>query len=100
MILEGVRLRLLHFGPAHTGGDLMVYLPDQKIAFAGDLLPAPNRFPLIHREKHGASDGWIANVKALVCLHATTYVPGHGEPQHNRSLKSRSPMLRPGELKC
>jgi cyclase len=81
MTIDGVRLRLLHFGPAHTSGDLMVYLPDQKIAFAGDLLPAPNRFPLIHREKHGASDGWVANVKALTGLHATTYIPGHGEPQ-------------------
>jgi glyoxylase-like metal-dependent hydrolase (beta-lactamase superfamily II) len=81
LTVAGVRLRLLHFGPGHTSGDLMVYLPDQKIAFAGDMLPAPNRFPLIHREKHGASDGWVANVKGLSSLHATTYVPGHGDPQ-------------------
>jgi glyoxylase-like metal-dependent hydrolase (beta-lactamase superfamily II) len=81
LTIAGVRLRLLHFGPGHTSGDLMVYLPDQKIAFAGDMLPAPNRFPLIHREKHGASDGWVANVKGLSSLHATTYVSGHGDPQ-------------------
>jgi glyoxylase-like metal-dependent hydrolase (beta-lactamase superfamily II) len=81
LTIDGVRLRLLHFGPGHTGGDLIVYLPDQKIAFAGDLLPAPGRFPLIHGEKHGSSDGWVANVKGLAALHATTYIPGHGDPQ-------------------
>ena len=81
LTIDGVRLRLLHFGPGHTSGDLIVYLPDQKIAFSGDLLPAPGRFPLIHREKHGATDGWVANAKGLAALHATTYIPGHGEPQ-------------------
>ena len=38
MTIDGVRVRLLHWAPAHTSGDLIVYLPDQKIVFAGDLL--------------------------------------------------------------
>ena len=36
--INGVRMVLLNFGPAHTAGDLMVYLPDQKIAFTGDMI--------------------------------------------------------------
>jgi glyoxylase-like metal-dependent hydrolase (beta-lactamase superfamily II) len=81
LTIDGVRLRLLHFAAAHTSGDLMVYLPTQKVLFAGDLLPAPNRFPLIHPEKHGSAEGWVTNVKGAVALHATTYVPGHGDVQ-------------------
>ncbi len=38
LTINGVRMVLLNFGPAHTAGDLMVYLPDQKIAFTGDMI--------------------------------------------------------------
>jgi len=76
LTIDGLRLRLLHFANGHTSGDLMVYLPTQKILFGGDLLPAPNRFPLIHTEKHGSAEGWIANIKGAVALHAATYVSG------------------------
>src|SRR5580704_4300880 len=38
MTIDGVRVRLLHWAPAHTSGDLVIYLPVQKIVFAGDLL--------------------------------------------------------------
>jgi len=31
-------VQLLHFGPAHTPGDLVVWLPQQKILFAGDIV--------------------------------------------------------------
>ena len=49
--IEGVHLRLLHFAPAHTSGDLMVYLPDDKIMFTGDIVAAQAPYPLIHTEK-------------------------------------------------
>ena len=35
--IEGVKLELLHWAPAHTAGDLVVYLPELKIVFAGDI---------------------------------------------------------------
>ncbi len=42
LVLDGVQLSLLHVAPAHTDGDLIVYLPTKKIVFAGDILaPAP-----------------------------------------------------------
>ncbi|HDZ26796.1 MAG TPA: MBL fold metallo-hydrolase, partial [Candidatus Aminicenantes bacterium] len=31
-------VKLFHFGPAHTSGDVVVYFPDEKVAFIGDLL--------------------------------------------------------------
>ena len=35
MTIDGVHVRLLHWAPAHTSGDLIVYFPDQKVVFGG-----------------------------------------------------------------
>src|SRR4051812_10510603 len=40
MTIDGVRLELYHWAPAHTSGDLVVYLPDQKIVATGDIIAA------------------------------------------------------------
>jgi cyclase len=81
MTIDGVRVRLLHWGPAHTSGDLIVYFPDQRIVFTGDLVVtdrAPDDTP-IHAEMHGSAAGWFENVKGMLALDADTYVLGHGE---------------------
>ena len=36
--LAKTSVQLLHFGPAHTPGDLAVWLPEQKVLFAGDII--------------------------------------------------------------
>jgi cyclase len=79
MTIEGVRVRLLHFAPAHTSGDLIVYFPAQKVVFAGDLLVTNRPDTGIHPEKNGSAAGWIENVKHMVDLDADTYVTGHGD---------------------
>ena len=67
LTLDGVRLVLIHTAPAHTDGDLVVYLPRYKVVFAGDLLtPAIGLYPGIHLNKHGSSLGWIASVRAML----------------------------------
>ncbi|MEK7206858.1 MAG: MBL fold metallo-hydrolase [Pseudomonadota bacterium] len=38
LALGGTTAQLLHFGPAHTPGDMVVWLPRQKIVFAGDIV--------------------------------------------------------------
>ena len=78
MIIDGVKLQLLNFGAGHTGGDLMVYLPDKKVVFAGDILTMTRTHPLIHAELGGTSEGYIAMLKELLSLDADIYVPGHG----------------------
>lgn len=80
MKLDGVSFELLHWGPAHTSGDLVIYLPKQKIVFTGDIIT--NRpDPLIHLEKNGSSEGWIQTASGLAALDADTFVPGHGGPE-------------------
>ena len=34
----GLRVDLIYVGPAHTQGDLLVHLPEQRIVFTGDVL--------------------------------------------------------------
>jgi glyoxylase-like metal-dependent hydrolase (beta-lactamase superfamily II) len=71
------RIQLLHFGPAHTSGDAVVFFPARKLAFVGDLVFI-GRDPLIHRQKGGTSSGLIKTLQALLELNADQYVPGHG----------------------
>jgi glyoxylase-like metal-dependent hydrolase (beta-lactamase superfamily II) len=79
--IDGVRVRLLHWAPAHTSGDLIAYFPAQKVVFAGDLIVTD--FPLtatqIHPELHGSVAGWIETVKKMLELDAGIYVSGHGD---------------------
>jgi cyclase len=89
LTINGVRFELLHFAPAHTSGDLIIYLPEQKIAFTGDITVARLPYPLIHMEDQGSSEGWIESMKGIVALNADTYVPGHGGPQTKAELEKR-----------
>lgn len=78
MNIDGVRVNLRHFGPAHTDGDLVVHLPDQKIAVLGDLVFL-DRDPLIHRHKNGTSTGLIRTLKGIVALDADIFASGHND---------------------
>lgn len=77
--LGGVRAEVVHFGPAHTQGDVVVVLPDCDVVFAGDLLESsdPPQFELDSniREWPIVLDGILG-----VLGEQTIVVPGHGEP--------------------
>lgn len=77
MTIEGIRLTLIHIAPAHTTGDLAVYLPDAKVVASGDLIGDGD--PSIHLFKNGSSEGWIRFVSALADLDADSYVRGHAD---------------------
>lgn len=81
MTIDGVSLELYHWGPAHTNGDLVVYLPARRIVSTGDIV-VTNRAddnPNIHAEKNGTTAGWLLNVKGMIGLNADNYVTGHGD---------------------
>ena len=72
------RVDVLYFGPAHTSGDAVIFFPQEKVAFIGDLLFL-GRDPLVHRAKNGSSFGLVKVLKALLSLDAETYASGHNE---------------------
>jgi cyclase len=81
MTIDGVKLELYHWAPAHTSGDLVVFLPAEKIVATGDIV-VTNRAddnPNIHFEKNGSTEGWLMNVKGMIGLNADMYVTGHGD---------------------
>src|SRR5271165_2995971 len=79
LTIDGVHIRLYHWAPGHTSGDTIVYLPDQKIVFGGDLLVTNRPDTGIHMEKNGSAAGWIKNAKGMIGLNADTYLTGHGD---------------------
>jgi len=87
--INGVQFQLLHWAPAHTSGDLVVYLPDEKIVFTGDIIATQLPDPLIHLEKNGSSEGWISTTKGIVALNADQFVPGHGDVQMKADIQKR-----------
>lgn len=70
-------VQLLHFGPAHTPGDMVVWLPEQKILFAGDIIYTERLLAVI---PIGNSANWIEAFDKLAALNPKTVVPGHGKP--------------------
>ena len=74
LTLGGTEIRILFLGRAHTGGDLVVHLPEEKILFMSEAYL--NRvFPAM---RSAYPSEWVAMIEAAQALDVDTYVPGHG----------------------
>lgn len=71
-------IEIVALGKGHTRGDLVVWLPQERIAATGDLLVAP--VPLVGGDQSYVEE-WIGTLDRLQALGATTYLPGHGAVQ-------------------
>jgi cyclase len=68
------RIELIYVGPAHTTNDIVAWLPEQRVLYAGDIIfNGGTPFILM-----GSLRGAIAAIDALRALGAETIVPGHG----------------------
>jgi glyoxylase-like metal-dependent hydrolase (beta-lactamase superfamily II) len=74
--LDGRPARLIYVGPAHTGGDLLVHLPDDGVLFAGDVLF--RRCTPVGWE--GTTQRWVEALDHIAALAPEVVIPGHGEP--------------------
>jgi cyclase len=73
-------VQLLFLGRGNTGGDAVIFVPDAKVAMAGDLLVSPTPY------SYGSYlSEWIRTLDKLKALDATTIVPGHGPVEHDNS---------------
>ena len=66
-------IQLLHFGRAHTGGDVVIFLPQEKIAFTGDMM-----LPGLPYMGDGHVDEWPDALEGLKSLDFDYWLPGHG----------------------
>lgn len=87
--LEGETIEAYHWAPAHTSGDLVLYLPREKIVFTGDIIATQFPDALIHLEKNGSSAGWVETVNGMLAFDCDRYVPGHGNVQSKADVRAR-----------
>ena len=72
--VDDLRLEVFHLGPAHTTNDSVVWIPEKKVLFAGDLV-FKHCTPFV---LEGAIASYFPALDRLRALGAETIVPGHG----------------------
>lgn len=70
------RVAIYYLGPAHTNGDLIVLLPEDRMLFTGDLV-SNGHLPFL-RSTDANISGWKASLARLASLDVQRVVPGHG----------------------
>ena len=83
-------LRLVHLGTAHTIGDALVVLPQERLVFTGDVV-FDQVTPLAFE---GHIGNWIAVCDKVEALDAGTLVPGHGPVGDKTGLRDMRAYLR------
>ncbi|MGA8785467.1 MAG: MBL fold metallo-hydrolase [Polaromonas sp.] len=74
LMVGGMRFLLQPVGPSHTPEDMVVYLPQEKVLFAGDVV-FRSRIPFVGQADSGH---WIKSLESLLTFDASVIVPGHG----------------------
>lgn len=67
-------VQLIEVGPAHTAGDVLVWVPGDRVLYTGDILFIDGT-PLMWA---GPVQNWIAACDRILSLDADAIVPGHG----------------------
>jgi cyclase len=76
-------VRLLYLGNGHTEGDLVLFLPVEKIVFAADLFFNES----IPNTQDASILDWMRTLEALIALDADRFVPGHGPVGTKQDVK-------------
>ncbi|QWD04741.1 MBL fold metallo-hydrolase [Polynucleobacter paneuropaeus] len=72
--IGGVEFLITRVGPAHAPEDLIVYVPSEKVLFAGDLV-FRGRIPFVG---NADSKGWLLALDEIEKLNPNVVIPGHG----------------------
>jgi len=72
--LGGLHFRVMHAGPAHTPGDLMMLVEEDRVLFVGDLA-STGRIPFVADADVSA---WIGALDRVIALKPGVVVGGHG----------------------
>ena len=70
----GRRIELITVGPAHSAGDLIAWLPDERVVFAADIAFV-GVTPIMWA---GPLANWLRAIETIAALEPETVVPGHG----------------------
>jgi cyclase len=76
-------VRLIEVGPAHTRGDTLALLPDDRVLFSGDIL-FNGAHPIAWA---GPVSNWIAACDRILAMDIAVIVPGHGPLADKASVR-------------
>ena len=79
----GIEVQAIYAGRAHTGGDLLVYLPKQKILFMSEVYL--NRvFPAM---RSAYPTEWVGVIDRALEMNVDRFIPGHGFIEESKASR-------------
>lgn len=79
------RIEVLYLGPAHSPGDVSVWLPEQGLVIAGDMAFHERMLPIFDDT---ITADWLESWEArFEALGATYVIPGHGHPTNMAQVR-------------
>jgi glyoxylase-like metal-dependent hydrolase (beta-lactamase superfamily II) len=79
------RIEARHLGPAHSPGDIVVWLPEQSLVIAGDMAFHERLLPIF---QHTQTRDWLQTWETeFEALEATYVIPGHGHPTNMAQVR-------------
>jgi len=85
IILGGTVIQALHLGPAHSPGDIVVWLPQEKLVISGDMAFHQRLLPVTeHTDTAAWIDTWNNGFEKLG---AEIVIPGHGVPTNMAEVR-------------
>ena len=80
-----MRIEVLYLGPAHSPGDISVWLPDESLVIAGDMAFHERLLPIF---EHTYTADWLETWdNEFEALGATYVIPGHGHPTNMAQVR-------------
>ena len=76
------KIELIYPGPSHTAGSVLVYLPEEKILFSGDIL-FTDYHPYV---VDGNIEKWVKVLDRIAMMDVETIIPGHGPLSTKKDL--------------
>jgi cyclase len=80
--LGNKKIEIIYLGPAHTTGSVVVYVPQEKVLFTGDLL-FTDYHPFLGEANIA---GWVKALDALMAMDVAKIIPGHGPLSSKKDL--------------
>jgi cyclase len=77
-------VHLIEVGPAHTKGDVIVYVPQDRVVYTGDILFMGSH-PIVWE---GPIDNWVRACDTILALDVDVVVPGHGPLTDKRGVEA------------
>ena len=91
LYLGGKEIQILYLGPAHTKGDSVVFVPQDRIVYMSEVFFS-GEFPNM---AGGYGVSWIRALDAVRALDADIFVPGHGAvPDDPRATRASLDSMR------